>query len=343
MTRILDAGKIPPDILKQVVFRRGGAKRPEVLVYPSIGEDTSVVDIGPELLVISTDPITGAQEQAGWLAVKVALNDIGASGAEPVCIMVTLLLPEGTTQDDLSAIMDDIHRACVEENVAIAGGHSEVTPGLSKPIISVTALGKTIGRRALQASGARAGDDIVLTKWAGMEGTAILAKDFRAVLRERVDSELLDQAERLMDQVSVTKDGRIALLNGATGCHDATEGGVLGAIYEVCEASGTGARVDAQAIPVLPCTQEISRIAGIDPLRLVSSGCLVVTAPDGPSLCEAYRQSGINAQVVGKITSRGRHLVMSGESFPLDPPKSDELWRARQCLEDILEMRRSAR
>ncbi|MGI6643550.1 MAG: AIR synthase family protein [Bacillota bacterium] len=335
MTRVFDAGKLPLDTLKQVVFRRGGSKRPEVLVYPSIGEDTSVVDVGSELLVISTDPITGAQENAGWLGVKVALNDIGASGAEPICIMVTLLLPEGTIHDDFSAIIDDIHRACVEENVAIAGGHSEVTPGLSKPIISVTAVGKTVGRKVLRASGARPGDDIVMTKWAGMEGTAILAKDFRGVLQERIDLELLDQAEKLMAWVSVTKDGRIALLNGATGSHDATEGGVLGAIYEVCEASGTGARVDVQAIPVLRCTQEISRIAGIDPLRLVASGCLVITAPDGPSLCEAYRQNGINAQVVGKITSGDRCLVVSGELFPLESPKSDELWRARQFFEGM--------
>ena len=171
-----------------------------------------------------------------------------------------------------------------------------------------------------------------MTKWAGMEGTAILARTFEASFK-RIDLELLDQA-RAMAWVSVTKDGRIALLNGATGC-DATEGGVLGAIYEVCEASGTGARVDVQAIPVLRCTQEISRIAGIDPLRLVASGCLVITAPDGPSLCEAYRQNGINAQVVGKITSGDRCLVVSGELFPLESPKSDELWRARQFFEGM--------
>ncbi len=332
MTKTLDIGKIPPEILKQIVYKRVGSKRSEVLLYPSIGEDTSVVDIGSELLVLSTDPITGATERVGWLACKVALNDLGAAGAEPLCVMVTLLLPESSTENDLTQIMDDIHQACVQENVAVAGGHTEVTPGLTTPIISITAVGKTRGRRVLSASGAKVGDDIVVTKWAGMEGTAILAKDFEEVLSGKIKKELLAEAAGLLDKVSVIQDGHIALENGATGCHDATEGGVLGAIYEVCEASQKGAIVDARAIPVLDCTREIASFAGIDPLRLVSSGCLIVTTGNGAKLCDVYSRFGINACVVGKITAKDRCLQDGSEMRPLVPPKSDELWHARRFL-----------
>ncbi len=323
----LPIGKVPPQILESLVFKRTGAVRKEVLLSPAIGEDTTVLDLGGELLVTTTDPITGAGEKAGWLAVKVALNDLGASGAEPVAVLVTLLMPAGTTVDDLRRIMDDVSLACSEENVAVAGGHSEVTPDLPRPIISITALGRSRGGRVLSAGGAKAGDDILVTKWAGMEGTSILVRDFREVFTKSLSAEEIGEAEDLIWKISVTQDGRIAAENGASGCHDATEGGVLGAIYEMCRASGLGAEVDVNRIPVLPVTRKVAQLTGIDPLKLVSSGCLVVAAKNGVTLREVYRKCGLQAEVVGKMTTG---------SISLEPPQSDELWRARERLNALV-------
>lgn len=332
MARILPTGKIPQSVLEEIVFRRVGVQRDEIGLAPAIGEDTATVDIDGELLIVSTDPITGAARRSGWLAVKVALNDIGAAGGEPICVMVTILLPEGTSQEELQEMMDDIHAACLEENVAVAGGHTEVTPGLPRPILSVTALGKTCGRRVLRSGGCRAGDDIVVTKWAGMEGTSVLAHDFKEELLRFLSPESLREAEELLAKISVVKDGAIAREHGAHACHDATEGGVLGAIYEMCEASGTGVTIEADAIPVLPVTLEIARRAGIDPLKLVSSGCLIVAHPDGHRLCEVYRSFGINAEVVGKMTDGGRAVNRGGKTTLLERPTTDELWKAREFL-----------
>lgn len=332
----LQAGKIPPEILREAVFSRGGAERAEVLRKPGIGEDTSVLDLGGDLLVATTDPITGAKDKAGWLAVKVALNDIGASGAEPVAIMVTLLLPVGSTINDLATIMEDIHAACLEESVSVAGGHTEVAPGLDRPIISITAFGRARGRRVLSAGAAKPGDDILVTKWAGMEGTSILVRDFREAFAGVLSLEEVREAEALLWRVSVTQDGRLASENGASACHDATEGGVLGAIYEMCEASGLGAEVWADSIPVLPVTAKVSEFTGIDPLKLVSSGCLVVASKCGRELREVYRKCGLSAEVVGKMTSGGRSMTRRGETASLGPPCSDELWRARERLDGLL-------
>ncbi len=332
MDHKLPAGKIPPEILTDLVFSRTGAKRKEVLLAPAIGEDTTVLDLGGELLVTTTDPITGAGDKAGWLAVKVALNDVAAAGAEPVAILLTLLLPEGTGVQGLTEIMDDVHKACSEENVAVAGGHSEVTPGLDRPIISVTAFGKSRRGRVLSAAGAKEGDDILLTKWAGMEGTSVLVRDFRDDFRGALTPSEVKEAEDLLWQVSVTHDGKIAAENGASACHDATEGGVLGAIYEMCEASGLGADVDADLIPVLPVTAKVCEFTGIDPLRLVSSGCLVISAKNGSSLREVYRKCGLHAEVVGKMTSGERTVKRRGQCLPLNPPRTDELWSARERL-----------
>ncbi|MGE5580074.1 MAG: AIR synthase family protein [Bacillota bacterium] len=329
---ILPAGKVPPEMLKSLVFKKTGAIRKEVLLAPSIGEDTSVLALGGELLVVTTDPITGAGDKAGWLAVKVALNDLGAAGAEPIAVMITLLLPEGSTVGTLTGLMDDIHSACTEEDVAVAGGHTEITPGLTRPVISVTALGKSRGGKVLSAGGAKEGDDILVTKWAGMEGTSILVRDFPEEFRNVLTESEFEQASDLIWNVSVTKDGAIAAQNGASGCHDATEGGVLGAIYEVCEASGLGAYVDADLIPVLPVTAKVAAFTGIDPLKLVSSGCLVISAKNGAALREVYRKCGLQAEVVGKMTVGNRTLRRSGREMQLEPPVSDELWRARARL-----------
>lgn len=335
----LTVGKVPPELLEQIVFSRLGYPRKEVVLRPAIGEDTAALDLADELLLVSTDPITGAEDKAGWLAVKVAINDIAATGGEPVCILVTLLLPETALLSDLEQIINDINDACVEEGVQVAGGHTEVTPGLRQPIISVTALGKTRNRRVLSSSNAQVGDDIVVTKWAGMEGTSILVRDFPEVFEGVLDEVALEQAKDLFSMISVTLDGKIAAEAGANACHDATEGGVLGAIYELCQASGLGAVIYADKIPVLPVTLKVAEFCRIDPLRLISSGCLVVTAPDGEELCEAYRKAGVNATVVGKIVPEGREVVQSGQRFALSSPGPDHLWLARRYLESITQGR----
>ncbi|HON87808.1 MAG TPA: AIR synthase family protein [Bacillota bacterium] len=334
--KLLQTGKIPAEILEQVVFHNLGKQRSEVVLAPGIGEDTAAIDLGSEMLLATTDPITGAQGKAGWLAVKVSLNDIAAAGGEPICILVTLLLPENTMLSELSKIIDDINEACLEEGVQVAGGHTEVTPGLLQPIISVAALGKTRGRRFLSSAGAKVGDDIVVTKWAGMEGTSILVRDFKEVFEGVLDSASMEEAEDLFRMISVTRDGKIAAENDSNACHDATEGGVLGAIFEICQASQLGAIVYADDIPVLPVTMQVARFCRIDPLKLVSSGCLVVTTPRGIDLCRAYEKVGINARIVGVVTSSEREIRRREGSAPLEPPGTDELWHARTYLQSLI-------
>lgn len=331
----LQVGKISPELLEEIVFNRLGYSRKEVILTPAVGEDTAALDVGEELLLVSTDPITGAEDRAGWLAVKVAVNDIAAAGGEPICILVTLLLPEDSHLSDLKMMMSDINRACIEEKVQVAGGHTEVTQGLRQPIISITALGKTKNRRMLNSSNAKVGDDIVMTKWAGMEGTSILVGDFKEIFGEILDKTSIRQAESLFSLISVTRDGRVAAEARANACHDATEGGILGAIYEICQASGLGATVYADRIPVLPVTLKVAEFCKIDPLSLISSGSLVVTTPDGHGLCQTYLDAGIKATLIGKISSEERVMVRRGERRILNPPGPDHLWQARRFLENM--------
>jgi hydrogenase expression/formation protein HypE len=179
----MKTGKIAPDLLKKLIFSNLGIERDEVMVHSCIGEDSSVIDFGDRLCVLSTDPITGASKGIGKYAVNISCNDVASNGAEPLGVMITLLLPENFTEEGIASIMKEINDAATKLNVEVLGGHTEVTTAVNQVIISCTAVGIVDRDKLVTSSGASPGDDIVLTKWAGLEGTAILATEFEEELK----------------------------------------------------------------------------------------------------------------------------------------------------------------
>jgi len=324
----MKVGKLPPSVLSQIVFPNLGVRRPEVLVHSGLGEDSTVVDFGDWVAVLSTDPITGAVQNQGWLGVHVACNDVAAMGAEPLGVLVTLLLTEADPVGNAARIMREVHQAARELGIEVLGGHSEITPGLSGDVISLTAVGRAPKAQFVTSAGARPGDELVLTKAAGLEGTAILATDRAEWLAGRVGADVVGRAQEFLREISVVREGLAAVRAGATAMHDATEGGVLGAIYELAVASGVGVEVDVERIPIRPETRQICACFGIDPLRLVSSGALVVAAPAGGRIVEALARLGVSAAVVGRATAGPMELLTSRGRAELAPPESDELWTA---------------
>lgn len=323
----MQAGKVPPEILERLVLSRLGIRRRDVVVHARLGEDSAVIDFGEYACVVSSDPITGAGENMGWLGVNVACNDVATMGAEPIGVMSTLLLPEGMDQTELGQIINDINRAAVELGIEVLGGHTEVTPGIANPIISLTAIGRVQKAHLVTSGGARPGDDVIVTKSAAIEGTSILASDFADYLRNKIPSETLQRAQQLVTRISVVKDGVIAARHGASAMHDATEGGIVGALFELAEASGVGIDAYVHLIPVLPETRQITTIFGADPLRLVSSGTMLITASPDSRVVEALCAQGIEATIIGKVTTGGRYLIENGRGIELRPPERDELWR----------------
>ncbi len=326
----LRTGKLPPAVLQSIVLSRLGTTRTDVLVHASLGEDSAVIDFGEWVCVVSTDPITGAAKNAGWLSVHISCNDVAANGAEPVGVLPTLLLPEGTTEEDIRQTMAEISAAACELGVEVLGGHTEITPGLPHMIISLTAVGRARKSAYVTSAGARPGHDILMSKHAGLEGTSILASDLADALEPRLGAELLARARGFVRQISVVKEGLLAAAHGATALHDTTEGGILGALYEMAEASQVGLEIWPEAIPVLPETRAICDVFGADPLRLIASGTMLIAAPGGAALAEVLRREGVPATVIGRAlpAAAGRWLVSSdGTRRPLLPPERDELWR----------------
>ena len=321
-------GKIPESTLKKVILEQLGAERDEVLIGPGIGEDCAALKLEEgEVFVLSTDPITGADNEAGRLAVHVTANDLISSGAEPVGLMLTVLLPPETKEKELRQLSSEVQEECVKLGIAVIGGHTEVTDAVRKPLISVTGVGKVREDRLLSTKGARPGQDIVVTKYIGLEGTGIIAREQEDLLRKRFSAEFLEEAKACLDYVSVVPEGKIAGAY-ASSMHDITEGGIYGALWEVAQASGVGLEVTIEDIPVKQHTVELCEFFDLNPYQLISSGSMLITTDHGNALVRALEQEGIKASVIGRTTdSKDKIIYRDGKAASLEAPKQDELYK----------------
>ena len=270
-------GKIPETVLKRSVLKQIRHRRDEVLLGPAIGEDCSVIGLeGDEVIVMSTDPITGTVEDIGTLAVHITANDIASSGADLIGIMLSVLLPENSSEAELKTLMHDIDKVCEQLQIEVIGGHTEVTKAVNQIIVTVTGIGKMKKNLLIKTAGALPGQEIVMTKWAGLEGTAILAKSMEADLLSRYSAEFINQAKNLIDYISVVPESKIARELGVSSMHDVTEGGIFGALWEIAAASRVGLEVYLQKIQLKQETVEICEFFDLNPYMLISSGCMLI-------------------------------------------------------------------
>lgn len=323
----MNIGKLPNSLLEKIVIdpiNNHSVNRKEVLLKPSIGEDCAALNLGENICLLSTDPITGAVADIGKLAVNINTNDIASSGGEPIGLMVTALLPASITEEEISHIITDLYKEAEKVNVAILGGHTEITDAVNKPVLSCTVVGKT--NKLIPSGGAKIGDSVIMTKYAAMEGTSIFASDKRDKLKG-IDSSIIEKAKNLGNSLSVIAEGRIGSELGANAMHDVTEGGILGACWEIADCSGVGIEVYEDKIPVLEETKIICNKLGVDYLRLISSGSMLIVCSNGDEMLSALKKAGIVASIIGKIVEEGKWFISNGEKTVLGEPTSDELYK----------------
>lgn len=318
-------GKLPNDILKNEILSKININSKDVLVGPGVGEDCSIIDFGEEKCVLTTDPITGATNEIGALSVHISCNDIASAGVKPLGVLVTILVPPTCELEDIKKVMNDIVDTCKSLSVSVLGGHTEITDAVNKIIVSITAIGK--GKDIVSTGGAQLNDDIIVTGYAGLEGTVIIACDREEVLLKEFKKEEIDNIKSMLSSISVVETGLIASKFGVNSMHDATEGGMLGAIWEVGEASGLSVLVEEDRIPIKNETKKISKMFNLNPYKLISSGSMIITTPKGEELVSLLNESGINASVVGKIIKGESKIIIDGCEHILDQPEADEIYK----------------
>ena len=325
----MEKGKVPENVLKRSVMKQIKKRRSEVLVGSGVGEDCAALALeADEVFVMSTDPITGTAQDIGQLAIQITVNDLASSGAEPIGVMLTILLPVGSREIVLKRIMSQVSAACAAADIQVIGGHTEVTDVVNQPLISVTGVGKVKKGKMITTGGALPGMDVVVSKWIGLEGTSILAKEKEAELLTKLPASMVERAKNYDAMISVLKEGMVGARYSVAAMHDVTEGGIFGALWEVGEASNVGLEIDLKAIPVKQETIEICEFFDINPYQLISSGSMLMVTADGEELVEALAKEGVPATVIGKVTGgNDRVIIRDEERRFLEPPKTDELYK----------------
>ena len=333
-------GKIDDAVFRALVLRRLGKRDRTVLVPPRAGVDAGVVDLGGgRVLVVAEDPIFTMPrlplETFGWFTVHIGASDVAVMGVRPRYMTYSLLLPPETSAADLGTIVDSIHRAARDLGIAIVGGHTGFYPGFQAPTIGgITVFAVARRSEFVTPAGARPGDEVLLTKGPAIETAGLLAALREEELLAAHPAALVESAKKLCFQMSVVEDALTAkAAGGVTAMHDATEGGVIGGLYEIASASGVGMEVDESLFVYPEAVRMVCEAFGLDPACAIAEGSLLVTARPGSSgrIVSRLKRREIAASVVGRVVADKRRRALKrrdGRVVPLAIPEQDPFWPA---------------
>lgn len=323
-------GKVAGNALKRSVLGQIHNKREQVVNGAGVGRDCAVLSFqedgrtpGEKMTACLQEAAIADVKDASLLIGRCA-NNLAAAASEPAAALLGILLPQDTEEEWLKSLMKECEDACAALGMQLAGGHTEVSPAVNRPVVTVTALGRKRGSQR----GAGPGMDLVASKWIGLEGTFYLAKNRKADLLNRYPSWLVEEALSFDRCQSVLPEAEVAFGAGVCAMHDVSQGGILGALWELAEGAGLGLSVDLKKIPIRQETVEICEYVGANPYELLSGGCLLMVTEDGPGLVRALNSAGIPGQMIGRTTDGHERLILNGEDVRyLDRPGMDELYR----------------
>lgn len=325
----MKTGKVSEAVLKRSVLRQIEKRREEVLAGAAEGTDCAILEFsGGEDVILTVNPLTGAGDYIGLPLIHRAANNLACSGAEPIGVMTSILLPEGFEEAELKELVKQMEEAAMSLHMEIVGGHTEVTPAVKVPVISVTGVGKVEKGRRIGPGGGCPGQDVVLSKWIGIEGTALLARQREKELLTRFSRAFVEQAQELLKFMSVVPEAAAAAGSGVSALHDVSEGGIFNALWELAELSDVGLDIDLKKIPVKQETIEICEVFDMNPYFLPSGGALLMLADNGYDLVRRLELGGIAAKVIGKtMDGNDRILRNEDEVRYLEPPRPENQCR----------------
>lgn len=342
MTELPEIGKISPEIFKELIFPRLGAKDEKTIVGPQHGVDVGIVEIGDKAVSFTCDPVfivpEYGWEKAAWFAINIIASDSVTSGLKPKYLSIDLNLPIEMTKEQLTIVWDVIHRECQRLGIAIITGHTARYENCHYPMVGgATIVGIGEKNEYVTPALARAGDKIIITKGPAIEASGIFASMFPSLIEKEFGHEFNQRAQEIFYKMSVVEDALTAVTvgvrdNGVSAMHDATECGIWGGLYELAQAANLGVKVEKEKILIEDCVPEICKYFGIDPYASISEGTLIITCREhkASQVVKALSEKGIKSSIVGELTNLdgGMILMNKGVEQKLEHPIVDPFWKA---------------
>lgn len=320
-------GKFSESVLKRSVLRQIKTKREEVLRGAEVGEDCAFFSFDKkEGTLVTTAPIIVDEFDSIAFQLAGIVNNIAAAGGEPAGVVVSGILPDKILESSVQRLSGEMERACHSLNLQIAGGNTMITKAVDRPVLNVTVIGKKDAGRHMSFHEYKAGQDILLTKWIGLAGTAFLSKTEQERLGKRLPVYIVENGISMEKEISVLPESRIAMEAGTAGMHDVSRGGIFSALWELAERGNVGIEVDLKKIPVRQETIEICEVLGVNPYELYGAGALLIVSDKGNQILYELEKQQIPAAIIGKITDDHGKVILNGEETRfLDRPKNDAL------------------
>lgn len=322
-------GKVSNTVLQRSIMKQIRHRRDEVVLPAGVGEDCAAFEVATdETLLLSTESVTGTEQELGELAVYGVANDLAVGGAKIIGIVVNILLPEQAREIVIKRLMSKMEEVCSLLSAEILGVNTEVTRDVNHPLLTVTGVGACKKGELVTTKGLQAEDDLVMTKWTGLLGTARLANAHLKELTQKYTNDFISHAASFLKYCSAVEDARIAKEVGVTSMHYVAERGIYGALWELSLAAGVGFEVELANIPIRQETVEICEFYDLNPYQLMSGGSLLIGTGNGNAMVRAFGEAGISAKVIGKaVRGNDKVIIREGERFFLEPPKSDEFYK----------------
>lgn len=325
----MEVGNISESILKRAVLSQISHKRDEVIVWQDIGEECSIIDLDPnEWVILTTKSVSGTYKNRERIALHSVANKILAKGGQIFACLITILLPDNTYESALEKIIKEFETNCSEINIDILEVRTEVSMAVTSPVITVTGIGKCEKGKGSDKDLVKPGLEIVMTGWAGLEGTSVIANKTEEHLLSRFTGDFVGSAKDLINNISIMEEAKLAIKTNPALMYAIGEGGIFAALWKMAEASAVGLEINLAKIPLKQETIEICELYDLNPYELASNGSMLVVTDQANSLVAKLHENKINAAVIGRITSGNEKAVINGDYKRfLTPPKRDELYK----------------
>ena len=341
----MNSGKVPVNVLKRSVLRQLKNKRSEIANSAGLGADCAIfepfsegqlvtcVQEGVVELQCENDLVEAEREDPSVMPMRrffqKCANNLATAGAEPVAAELVIFLPESVEEPELKALMSEAEGIAAELNIQIIGGQTRVSSAVRQPLATVTGYGiRKTGAVQMDVRKKLAGQDIIITKWIGLEGTADLAARNQEGLLTRYPAYLVEEAAAFDRYYSILPEAATAVKSGGCTMHDASEGGIFAGLWEMAEGAGVGLTIDMKKLPLRQETVEVCEFCNVNPYELRSGGSLIIASPEGTAVVEALAAEGIPAVIVGRFTDSNDRLILNEDEVRyMDRPHRDEIYK----------------